>query len=163
MTQAPLAKTSPAPPGAPQTTLATRFGAVAVEPKRLISFEGGLLGFTRHRDFVLTEIPGRDVAFKLLQALDDPELGFVVLPLDPDRGPIARPDLEAAARALALPFSALAVLAVITLRSEPDGVRCTANLRAPLLLDTERRLGWQYVLASDAYAIRHQIQPGNGR
>jgi len=58
---------------------------------------------------------------------------------------------------------ALAVLAVITLRSEPDGVRCTANLRAPLLLDTERRLGWQYVLASDAYAIRHQIQPGNGR
>lgn len=157
MTQATLAHTPPAPPTDPTTTLATRFGPVTVDPERMISFERGLLGFARHKRFLLTEVPGRDVAFKLLQAVDDPELGFLVLPLDPETGPIIRADLEAAAVTLGFAPDALAVLAIVTLRNEADGPRCTANLRAPLLVDTERRVGCQYVLASEAYDLRHAL------
>lgn len=162
MTQATLADTPPAPPADPKTTLATRFGTVTVDPERLLGFERGLLGFDRHRRFLLTEVPGRDVAFKLLQAVDDPELGFLVLPLDPETGPIARTDLDAAAATLGVAPGSLAVLAIVTLRSEADGLRCTANLRAPLLIDSDRRLGFQHVLASDAYPVRHPLQPGSG-
>lgn len=160
-----IAPTTPVSPSAPETTLSTRFGPVAVDAARLITFSGGLLGFARHECFLLTEVPGRDVAFKLLQAADDPELGFLVLPLDRRTGPIARADLEAAATRLGFAADALAVLAVITLKQEADGVRCTVNLRAPLLIDTERRIGCQHVLASDAYAVRAPLPlgPTDGR
>lgn len=142
--------------------IASRFGPIALDPERVITFQNGLLGFAGHGRFQLSEVPGCETAFKLLQAIDDAGLGFFVLPLDPDNGPIAAADLDAACRTLGFERGALAVLAVVTVRAEADGVRCTANLRAPLLIEATRRLGCQYVLGNDAYAIRHALEPGNG-
>jgi flagellar assembly factor FliW len=135
----------------------TRFGAIAPDPARIIVFPRGLLGFAAQHHYVLAEIPGAVTTFKLLQSIDDPDLGFVVLPLDAGDGPIARADLMAAARALAIEEAALAALAVVTLRAGAEQVDFTVNLRAPLLVDAGRRLGFQHVLPSDAYPLRHPL------
>jgi flagellar assembly factor FliW len=141
--------------GAPP--LLTRFGPLALDPERVILFPHGLLGFGGRHRYMLAEIPGATAAFKLLQSIDDAELSFVVLPLDVTDGPIGRPDLAAASRALTIEDTALAVLAIVTLRAETAQLDCTVNLRAPLLVDTARRLGYQHVLPDDAYALRHPL------
>jgi flagellar assembly factor FliW len=137
--------------------LLTRFGALAVDPDRIILFPRGLLGFADHHHYMLADIPGNDAVFKLLQSIDDVDLSFVVLPLDRSEGPIAGPDLVAARAALAIDDAALAVLAIVTLRADTTRVDFTVNLRAPLLIDTARRLGYQHVLANDAYSLRHPL------
>jgi flagellar assembly factor FliW len=120
-------------------------------------FPRGLLGFAGRHRYLLTDIPGADAVFKLLQSVDDPELSFVVLPLDANDGPIAGADLVAARSALAIEDAALAVLAIVTLRAGCERVDFTVNLRAPLLIDTGRRLGYQHVLPDDAYPLRHPL------
>lgn len=141
-------------------TLATRFGPVRVDGEREIAFPVGLLGFPGHRRYVLSGLPDRPGPFKLLQAADDPDLGFLVLPLEREDGPIAAGDLEAACAQLAIPAEALAVLAIVTLRPGAAGVVTTVNLKAPLLIDTARQRGWQVVLPSDGYDLRHPLAPG---
>ncbi len=39
----------------------------------------------------------------------------------------------------------------------PGGTRVTANLRAPLVIDTETRRGAQMALEDERYAVRHEI------
>jgi flagellar assembly factor FliW len=148
---------SPMPAVAEAPPIATRFGALAPDPERTIVFPHGLLGFADQHRYMLADIPGADSAFKLLQSIDDPELSFVVLPLDLSDGPIAGPDLGAARRALAIEDAALAVLAIVTVRPHAERVDFTINLRAPLLIDTGRRLGYQHVLPDDAYPLRHPL------
>jgi flagellar assembly factor FliW len=137
--------------------LLTRFGALALDPDRIILFPRGLLGFADHHHYMLAEIPGNDTVFKLLQSIDDVDLSFVVLPLDRSEGPIAGADLVAARAALAIEDAALAVLGIVTLRADVARVDFTVNLRAPLLVDTARRVGYQHVLANDAYSLRQPL------
>ena len=148
---------SPMPAVTEAPPLLTRFGALALDPDRIILFPRGLLGFADHHHYMLADIPGNDAVFKLLQSVDDVDLSFVVLPLDRSEGPIAGPDLVAAGAALAIEDAALAVLAIVTLRADAARVDFTVNLRAPLLIDTARRLGYQHVLANDAYSLRHPL------
>jgi flagellar assembly factor FliW len=148
---------APMPVVAEAPTLVTRFGALALDPDRIIMFPRGLLGFADQHHYVLADIPGNDAVFKLLQSIDDVDLSFVVLPLDRSEGPITGPDLVAARAALAIDDAALAVLAIVTLRADAPRVEFTVNLRAPLLIDTARRLGYQHVLANEAYSLRHPL------
>jgi len=151
----------PPPPADAEPAVVTPFGALAYEPDRVITFPQGLLGFADRRRYVLSEVPGATVFFKLLQSIDDPELSFVVLPLDRQGGPIATADLEAACANLAFDWDASAVLAIVTLRPEAGRIEFTANLRAPLVIDTNRRLGCQHVLADEVYPLRHPLpRPG---
>lgn len=138
------------------TPMPTRFGPVAVEPERVISIPHGLFGFTGRTRFVIAELPERDVPFKLLQSIDDPDLGFLVLPLTGD-APVRRQDLESAARRAGIASEALVGLAIVTLRAAPGEVRCTINLKAPILIDSERRVGMQHVLQAERYAVRHPV------
>lgn len=153
----PYTTPSPMHAAAAEPPIVTRFGALALDPARIVAFPLGLLGFAGQHRYVLAEIPGADAAFKLLQSIDDPDLSFVVLPLDATDGPIANADLLAAREALAIEEAALAVLAVVTLRTAAERVDFTVNLRAPLLIDTHRRLGYQHVLPNDAYPLRHPL------
>ncbi len=165
MTQvAPLTCPEVTPPTVPATTptaITTRFGEIALDPAKAITFTYGLLGFADRQRYVLVDTPPPQVAFKLLQSLDDPELAFLVLPLDPADGPIARADVEAACRVLALDPAPLALLGIVTLRREPPEVQFTVNLRAPLLLDTERRIGFQHVLPHENYSLREPLPRGD--
>ena len=146
----------PAPPSeAP--SIATRFGEVALRPDRLIAFPSGVLGFARSQRYALVDLPDLPVAFKLLQSVDDPELAFLVLPLDPNAGPISHGDLALACEGLGFDWLSLAVLGIVTVRSDAEGVRFSINLKAPLLIDTGRQTGCQHVFASESYPLRHDL------
>jgi flagellar assembly factor FliW len=144
------------PPGAP-STIVTRFGEVTVQPDRLITFPSGVLGFAHCRRYALVDLPDPRVVFKLLQSVDHPELAFLVLPLDPDAGPISRSDLALACEGLGCDWQSLAVLGIVTVRSDAEGVRFSINLKAPLLIDTHSQVGRQHVFPSESYPLRHDL------
>lgn len=137
----------------------SRFGALAVAAENALTFPKGLLGFEDYRAYALAELSERRYAqFRVLQCLDDHKLAFLVLPLDPEAGAVDRGDLAAACVNLDIPIEDLGMLLIVTIRRNADGApQVSANLRAPLLIDTARRLGAQYVFPSDGYPVRFPI------
>ena len=126
----------------------------------MITFEHGLYGLEHHRRFLLTEVPGWPDFFKLLQAIDDPSLSLIVLPLDDRDGPIDAADFDAACATLGYDPAATTVVGIVTMRDENSTQVFTVNLKAPVLIDSQRRSGCQHVLASEKYHLRHPLASG---
>ncbi len=155
-------QTPPAAVGAPGSDdhliVDGRFGRVTVAPHGAITFPRGLLGFADVQSFVLAEPSDeRYGPFKVLQCLDDQRLAFLVLPLERKAGLIAAADLATACEHAAIGRTDLAVLLIVSVRRSGEGTAVSANLRAPLLIDTAKRVGVQYVLADDCYPVRHPL------
>jgi len=125
-----------------------KFGAYQVPVERILHFPEGLVGFPAARRFALLESARPGSLFHFLLCVDLPELGFVVC--DPATfwpGYVA--DLPRPADA--------AVLVLVTVPADPK--QMTANLMAPLVLDSRARQGVQLVLDTGRYSTRHPILP----
>ena len=149
---------APAPSSAIPGSIATRFGDLAVDPDKLIAFDQGLYGLEQHHRFLLTDVPGWPNFFKLLQAVDDPKLSLIVLPLEGDEGPIDPLDFDDACKTLGYDRAAVTAIGIVTMRDDEDGPVFTVNLKAPLLIDSRHRVGRQHVFASEKYPLRHPLQ-----
>lgn len=136
----------------------TRFGPIEFDRDNTIDMTQGLLGFPDVHEFALANLPDeRFPQFKLLQCLTDPSLSFIVAPLNIESGAIQPADLDEACDSLDIAREDLAVLIVVSVRKDPTGIQVTGNLRAPVILDTQRQVGRQYVLANSAYPIRQEL------
>lgn len=127
----------------------TRFGSIEVDEGRLIDFPRGLLGFTRHRRYALLQ-PSEDGPFLWLQSIEAPELAFVVT--DPA---LFVPGYQLPARCeqledLGADASRVQVFVIVNKR----GSVLTGNLQGPLVVQTDRRIGVQMVLADRRYTTR---------
>jgi flagellar assembly factor FliW len=149
--QAPCAAGEPA-------VIRTRFGDLTVDPDKIIAFDRGIYGFEHHRRFLLSQVPGWPGLFSLLQALDDPGLSLIVLPLEGEFGPVDPADFRQACRTLGYDPEATIGIGIVTMREDKGGQMFTVNLKAPLLIDSRRRSGRQHVFASDKYPLRHPLQ-----
>lgn len=132
-----------------------RFGDVEVAESALFQFPEGILGFEHLNGFVLIE-RARGSAIQFLQAVDDPEIAFAVM--DPNAfRPDYTPQLWDEDR-LALNWEGESELKVLTILTVPEDVReLTANLMAPVILNTAKRLGRQVVQRHGEYSTRHRI------
>lgn len=119
----------------------SRFGALEVEEDRIINFPDGLLGFPDIKRYILMDY--KDTPLKWLQAVDDPDLAFIVTEpavLFPDYK--ARLD-PATRQYLKLEKDEdLAVLMIIRVEDE----RLIANLQGPLFLNAGSMTGAQIVV-----------------
>lgn len=136
----------------------SRFGSLAISQNSILDFPRGLLGFGDFHSFGIANLSDpRYAQFKVLQCLDDHQLAFLVLPLDPNTGFIDRADLEIACDSLMVKIDDLVIMLVVTVRKTEQGASVTANLRAPLLIDSVTRIGNQYVMRSERYPVRFKI------
>ena len=95
--------------------------------------------------------------FTLLQSLDDLAVSFITLPLEIQNGIIAANDLRSVCRDLQTDETQTAVLLIVTVHRGIDQVKLSVNARAPLLLNTERRIGVQHVFQQDHYKVQHML------
>ncbi len=136
----------------------SRFGSLAISRNSILDFPRGLLGFSEFHSFGIADLSDpRYAQFKVLQCLDDHQLAFLVLPLDPNTGFIDHADIETACDSLLVKIDDLVILLVVTVRKVDTGASVTANLRAPLLIDSTSRIGNQYVMRNERYPVRFQI------
>ena len=121
-------------------------------------FPEGLLGFPDHKRFVLLE--QEDYApFLWLKSAEDESLAFVVIDprlfLPDYRVEVRRDEVEMLG--LQDPSQAWTVVLVVVGDDPQD---TTANLKGPLILNLEKKLGRQLVLQDEQYTTRHFVLRG---
>jgi len=137
----------------------SRFGAVTLQTEDVIDFPEGILGFNDLRKFVLLDDPNDEI-FAWLQSCELPQIAF----------PVLEPELFAQSYPLSLTKHDLESLslsaqgdvkprlrsfAIITIPEDPT--QMTANLKAPVVINIEKRLARQIVLQDNSLAIREPI------
>ena len=136
----------------------TRFGDIDVPESGLIELPDGVLGFPESKRYVLLEHDSEGTPFRWLQSVDDPNLAFIVI--DPnllvDDYVIEFDDETAENFGCQTVSEQFGMMAIVNVpREEP--IKMTANVRAPIIVHLEKRIGWQVVLPNDNYPIRHRI------
>jgi flagellar assembly factor FliW len=135
------------------TRVETAFGSFDVAPEDIVGFPAGLPGFEECRRFVVLSSRELD-PFKCLQSVDGPSASF--LAVDPRRAfPDYRCALSDVDRArLGDPDEAQLVwLAVVTVQAEQTHV----NLRAPVVVNPARMLGYQLMPSNSLYPLRFEL------
>jgi len=131
----------------------SRFGTIEVDETRLIHFPKGILGFPKQNRYALIQT-GHQSSFYWLQAVDRPELAFVVCDprlFVPDyRVPIKADEMDQLG--LEDPSDAQ-VFAIV---NKVDDL-LTANLQGPLVIHYGTRVAKQLVLSDGRYTTRHPL------
>lgn len=129
-----------------------KFGTLEIDADAIIVFPDGLIGFEDQRHWVLLSESDSE-AVGWLQSIDDPELAFcVVIPstfVDGYLLRIQRQQLDA------LPWSRedrSLVLAIVSCQQD----QLTMNLKAPVVINMDRRVGCQ-VVTSDDQPLRYPL------
>ena len=133
----------------------TRFGQVQISASDIISFPEGILGFNELKRFVLLDDPNDEI-FAWLQACDDAGVAFPVL--EPElfaagyKVNASKADLEAL-KMTSLEGSRM--FSIVTIPEDPT--KMTGNLKAPVIINIQNRIGRQCVLQDNNLAIREPI------
>ena len=123
----------------------TRFGTVQIEPEDIIVFPTGLIGLDGSRRWVLLA-DGKSDVLGWLQSIERPDLALAVVSprrFVPDyQARVYRRELEP------LQLSRAADAQILVIPSQHDEA-ITLNLKGPLVINLERRLGRQVVVNDD--------------
>jgi len=123
----------------------TRFGIVEIQSNDILFFRYGLFGFETQQQWVLlSDLNNSAVAW--LQSMTNPE---VALPVVSPRRFVNQYQVQLDERQIALwslsKEEQAAVLAVVS----RNGQTLTCNLRAPIVVNLDRRVGCQVVTADE--------------
>jgi flagellar assembly factor FliW len=130
------------------------FGFIEIDEKNIIDFPEGIPGFENVKKFVL--LSNEDSPFQWLQGVDNPHLAFVVI--DPR---LCKEDYvvdveDAEVEILDIRDSSKVLVYSIVVVPE-DISKMTANLKAPVLINTENNKGKQVILNNEDYPIKYYI------
>ena len=135
----------------------TNFGEIEVNEETIIEFPSGILGFPDLKQYALLEVD-EGSPLKWLQSLEEPAISFVVT--DPN---IFKPDYSIEAWKKDLEDIEVEnaidviVLVLVTVPTEPT--KMTANLKGPVLINTENRKAKQLIVDNPDYDIKFRLLP----
>lgn len=133
----------------------SRFGLIELSATDIIRFPEGLLGFSDLRHFVLLDDPNDEI-FAWLQSCEEPGVAFPVLEpelftdnyqVQPAKNDLISLELVSSQK--------MKCFAIITIPSDPTLM--TANLKAPVVINIEKRIARQCVLQDNQLAIKEPI------
>jgi len=135
------------------------FGELDVAEEEALCFPEPLPGFDGSREYVIIRFDDEDDSLYCLQSMTDPTLALVIINpfyLVPDYAPwLNAEDFKTlkAQQDTPLAFYAIAVV-------HDDWMDSTINLRCPIAINPENRLGKQIVMDDLTYSMRHPINVG---
>ena len=138
---------------------ATRFGEIEFPEEVLIQFPEGVLGFPDDRRYLLLEHDADNGPFKWLHSADSPDLAFIVVDpllivpaytinIDGDTAKMI--ELDDATKA--------AFMSIINVPQD-NPILMTANLKAPLVVNPDQRLGRQVIQGSQTFSVHENVFP----
>lgn len=135
----------------------TRFGVVEVKENNVIRFVDEIPGFPGAEKFVL--IPhAEDSPFSWLQSVEMPEIAFVVtnpwLFFENYEPVIGEGDLDILESEGELDEN-LVVLSILTIPNDPHKI--TANLKAPVIINSSNNTAKQVILVNEDYLTKHPL------
>ncbi|MGI6050148.1 MAG: flagellar assembly protein FliW [Acetivibrionales bacterium] len=136
------------------------FGTIEIDENEFIYFPEGIPGFEKSNRFVLIGNNAGEEVFYWLQSVDYPDLCFVVT--DPfmvyDGYVVDLEDEDVLLLQITDPSKVL-TLAIVIIPEKIDEIR--VNLKAPILINIEKKLGKQIILDNDNLPIRYYLNKKN--
>ena len=113
-----------------------KFGEVEYTEDNIISFKEGIFGFEELKKYLF--IKQDDDLFYLLNSIENPDIAFpmVGIRIIDDEFP-QEPDSEA--------------FGIVTMN--PDPLKITMNLKAPVYINQGLKIGFQKIIDSDKYSV----------
>lgn len=134
------------------------FGEVDLEESKIIEFDNGLMGFEDYKKYVLIydseEEERPDISW--LQSVEEPMLALpVVSPFIITEQYNPEIDDEMFTPLGSLTEDNMIVLVVITVPVEVSEI--SANLRAPIIINTEEKKGVQVIVQNSDYEVKYRF------
>lgn len=138
--------------------LATKYlGEIVIDQKKVIEFPNGLPGFPEEKDFIILDMPG-NAAFQLLQSITTSELAFVITnPYLFYQDFELKLEKELLEQLEIKEENEVAIYAIVTVQQPFSN--STMNLRAPLVVNTKKFTGKQYIVNDSIYSSRSSLTP----
>lgn len=138
----------------------TRFGEIEYPAEVVLEFPEGVLGFPKEKKYILLEHTTEGSPFKWLQSLDNADLAFIVVePFFVDPRYQFDIDIDTERLIGTAEQTGCAAMCIVNVPRETP-IHMTANLKAPLVVNVESRIGRQVVLGSQSYSISTPVFPG---
>ncbi|BFJ02608.1 flagellar assembly protein FliW [Priestia megaterium] len=130
-------------------------GDIEIDNQQTLTFNQGIPGFLDETEFVILPLPEAE-AFQVLQSIQTKELAFIItdpfqffldydFQLEPQE--IEKLQLQQAEDA--------AVYVMLTMSDSVEKI--TANLQAPVIVNTKQQLAKQVILMNTAYETKHRL------
>ncbi|KAF0142433.1 MAG: flagellar assembly protein FliW [Ignavibacteriales bacterium] len=116
------------------------FGEVEFAEDKVLTFEGGLFGFEELKEFVF--IKPDDSIFYWINSVENPELAFPMFGvriIDE-----TYPQEES--------YEAFGIVVM-----NPDPLKITVNLKAPVYINQDERKGFQKIIDADKYPVYYNL------
>ena len=130
-------------------------GDIEIDNQQTLTFNQGIPGFLEETEFVILPLPEAE-AFQVLQSIQTKELAFIITDpfqffLDYDFQ-LEPQEIEK------LQLQQVEDAAVYVLLTMSDSVeKITANLQAPVIINTKQQLAKQVILMNTAYETKHRL------
>ncbi len=130
-------------------------GDIEIDNQQTLTFNQGIPGFLEETEFVILPLPEAE-AFQVLQSTQTKELAFIItdpfqffldydFQLEPQE--IEKLQLQQA--------EDVAVYVLLTMSDSVEKI--TANLQAPVIINTKQQLAKQVILMNTAYETKHRL------
>ena len=134
------------------------YGEIDLDDSKVITFEKGLFGFEEYTKYALMydSETGESTAIKWLQSVEEPGLALpVIIPtlVKPDYDPI----VEDGVLDVLGDWNENNISVLVTMTVPSDLKAMTTNMKAPIIINTERMKGIQVVAENPDYEIKFKI------
>lgn len=130
-------------------------GDIEIDNQQTLTFNQGIPGFLEETEFVILPLPEAE-AFQVLQSIQTKEVAFIItdpfqffldydFQLEPQE--IEKLQLQQ--------VEAAAVYVLLTMSNSVEKI--TANLQAPVIINTKKQLAKQVILMNTAYETKHRL------
>lgn len=132
------------------------FGEIEIEKEKILKFVDGIPGLNNLTEYVIIDNEDADIQFKWLQSVEDEDVTFVIL--NPF---IFKPDYDFVINdsiITKLEIENEKDILVYSIVVVPEDItKMTANLAAPIIINSMNKKAKQVILEGDKYSIKHYI------
>lgn len=136
--------------------LCTKYhGVIEYDEETVINLKKGIPGFNSLTKFIIAPIQENPI-FSLLQSIEELEIAFVTIsPFDLMKKYEFNLDEEIVTELKIESEEDVLVLATVCMNS--DIKKITANLKAPIIINTKQRIGQQLILDNEKYLVKYPL------
>lgn len=134
------------------------FGTIDIEDEKIITLEGGMIGFPFLQKFTLIfdeEKEKKAASIMWLQSMDEGEVAFPVMhpnEIKPDYNPTVNDEML-------MPLGQLNdenTYVLVTVTAAAEAKDATVNLKAPIVINTDTKKGCQ-IIVEDDYPVKFNL------
>jgi flagellar assembly factor FliW len=142
--------------------ISTKMGQLEYRHKDIFLFKNGIYGFENLKEFIITSLPYEDTPknYKYLQSETEKNLALIIMNVmvNPNGASIIDAvDLETHLLSKNLALKDVAIFLVTSVYNERGKQRVSVNTAAPIILQPSTQEGWQFILDSPAYNVKHYV------